>query len=252
MAKHIHAGFDILALRGNTRNADFKTAPQYFYRYLKLAAGATAALPDWRRLIMFVPTPGQDMAQVGYDNFVLAAGDTLALYSQGGSITAITNATILLAGTNVETESCAADPVHKTYQDHYKVAKPWGHELWLNGEDPVFNFKEVHLKQGHQTSLQYHNFKQETNFLFAGESDLVFKANAAVQNNDVTDADLGVLRLRPRTVMYIEPPSLHRLIAITDLYLYEAATAYLDDVFRVQDDAARGHGRIAAEHLKAG
>jgi mannose-6-phosphate isomerase-like protein (cupin superfamily) len=121
----------------------------------------------------------------------------------------------------------------------------------LNGEDPVFNFKEVHIKAGNQTSLQYHHFKEETNLLLVGDADLIYKANTAVSNDDVTPNDVGTMPLQAPSCVHMIPEVLHRLRATTDLYLYETATPFLDDVIRVQDDANRAHGRVAAEHNAA-
>ena len=52
------------------------------------------------------------------------------------------------------------------HADLYKVIKPWGHELWINGQHPCYALKEIFIKAGTKTSFQYHNFKQETNVLF--------------------------------------------------------------------------------------
>ena len=48
--------------------------------------------------------------------------------------------------------------------------------------------------------------------------------------------------------MSIEPGTIHRMIATTDLRFVEASTTHLDDVIRLQDDANRQHGRIDSEH----
>jgi len=130
----------------------------------------------------------------------------------------------------------------------YKVVKPWGHELWINGQHPAYSFKEVFLKKGSQTSLQYHRHKQETNVLFQGEARLVYKANSAVHNDDLAAHDLGVQTLAPIASIGIMPGVVHRLVAQTDLLLYEVSTPHLDDVIRLQDDANRPNGRIEAEH----
>ena len=49
-----------------------------------------------------------------------------------------------------------------------KVDKPWGHELhWAITERYVG--KVLHVKAGHALSLQYHNVKDETIFLWTGK-----------------------------------------------------------------------------------
>lgn len=130
----------------------------------------------------------------------------------------------------------------------YKVVKPWGHELWLNGQHPGYALKQIFLKAGSKTSLQYHNFKQETNVLFRGATKLHYKLNPALPNQSITVADIGAVQLEPVSTIGVSPSTLHRLEAVTDILLYETSTPHLDDVVRVQDDAKRPDGRIAAEH----
>lgn len=130
----------------------------------------------------------------------------------------------------------------------YRVDKPWGHELWINGQHPLYAFKEIYLKAGNKTSLQYHNFKQETNVLFLGQTKLHYKKNNSVSNKDVTSDDLGVTKLKPISSIDVPPGILHRLEAISDILLYETSTPHLDDVVRITDDSNRPNGRIENEH----
>ena len=130
----------------------------------------------------------------------------------------------------------------------YKVDKPWGHELWINGQHPSYALKEIYLKAGSKTSLQYHNLKQETNVLFVGRTNLHYKINNSVKNDDVTSCDLALVELAPISSIDVAPRVLHRLEAISDILLYETSTPYLDDVVRVTDDSHRPDGRIEQEH----
>lgn len=135
-----------------------------------------------------------------------------------------------------------------SHADLYKVDKPWGHELWINGQHPRYAFKEIYLKAGSKTSLQYHNFKQETNVLFEGCTNLYYKNNDSVKNDDVVSSDLALVELAPISSIDVVPGVLHRLEAITDILLYETSTPYLDDVVRVIDDSKRPDGRVEQEH----
>ena len=45
------------------------------------------------------------------------------------------------------------------------VEKPWGYEKWI-AHTKDYVLKEIFIKKGHKTSLQYHNEKKETNYLF--------------------------------------------------------------------------------------
>jgi len=131
---------------------------------------------------------------------------------------------------------------------HYKVVKPWGYELWLTKDNDRYCAKKIFIKAGNQTSLQYHNFKEETNLIESGNVTLVFKANREAQNDAVTKADLGESSFNGPVCLHVTPNTIHRLRANTDLHLFEVSTPHLDDVIRVQDDANRGNGRIESEH----
>lgn len=129
-----------------------------------------------------------------------------------------------------------------------RVSKPWGYELWLSGEGMQCSLKKIYLKQGNRTSLQYHRQKRETNYIFAGEPELTVKRSDAVSLDEVRPEHLGSVSLRTPVSVDIQPFTLHRLTAGSDLIMYEASTPELDDVVRVADDSNRGHGRISSEH----
>ena len=66
-----------------------------------------------------------------------------------------------------------------------KVDKPWGHELhWAKTERYVG--KVLHVKAGHALSLQYHNVKDETIFLWTGK--LLFEIQAGRRARQARDA----------------------------------------------------------------
>jgi len=134
------------------------------------------------------------------------------------------------------------------YADLYRVVKPWGHELWINGQHPCYALKEIFVLAGTKTSFQYHNFKQETNVLFRGTAKLHYKKNPAVANDDVTESDTGIVQIEPVSSVDVMPSTLHRLEAVSDILLYEASTPHLDDVVRVSDDNKRPDGRLEEEH----
>ena len=49
-----------------------------------------------------------------------------------------------------------------------RVEKPWGYELWWARTDRYVG-KVIHVNKGHALSLQYHNRKDETIFVWAGK-----------------------------------------------------------------------------------
>jgi hypothetical protein len=134
------------------------------------------------------------------------------------------------------------------YVDLYKVNKPWGYELWINGQHPCYALKEIFVKAGTKTSLQYHNLKQETNVLFKGTAHLHYKDDDAVDNDEVTSSDTAFVQIKPVSSVDVLPLTLHRLEAVTDILLYETSTPHLDDVIRVSDDNERPDGRVDKEH----
>ena len=110
-----------------------------------------------------------------------------------------------------------------------KVDKPWGHELhWAKTERYVG--KVLHVKAGHALSLQYHNVKDETIFLWKGK--MVFEIGPGV------DA-LEKREVLPGESIHITPHTVHRMIAVEDCDIFEVSTPELDDVVRLEDRYGR-------------
>lgn len=130
----------------------------------------------------------------------------------------------------------------------YKVNKPWGHELWINGEHELYAFKEIFIKAGTKTSLQYHKLKKETNLLVKGKALLHYKSSENVLNSDVTENDISTVELSEISSVDVSPQILHRIEAVTDIVLYETSSPHLNDVVRISDDSKRPDGRIDEEH----
>ena len=122
--------------------------------------------------------------------------------------------------------------------------------MWINGEHQCYAFKQIFIKSGTKTSLQYHNYKQETNVLFSGVAKLHFKKSPKINNDNVGAEDVDSFQLYPVSSIDVVPLTLHRIEAINDILLYEISTPHLDDVVRVSDDAKRPSGRILQEHSK--
>lgn len=172
---------------------------------------------------------------------VQSEGQPVKLKVQGGDVR------ILVAGTTRPYPELKG-LFFARHADLYKVVKPWGHELWINGQHPCYALKEIFIKAGTKTSLQYHNFKQETNVLFKGTAKLHYKENAQISNDRVKEADTAATLIEPVSSVDVMPKTLHRLEAVTDILLYETSTPHLDDVVRVLDDSKRPHGRLESEH----
>ncbi|MEO5580055.1 MAG: cupin domain-containing protein [Gemmatimonadaceae bacterium] len=112
--------------------------------------------------------------------------------------------------------------------DVLTVPKPWGHEtIWAHTKQYVG--KILHIKAGHALSIQYHNRKDETVHLLAG--DLVYR----VQRGESLDD----MHLKRGDSFRITPGTIHQMEAITDCDVLEASTNELDDVVRLSDRYGR-------------
>jgi mannose-6-phosphate isomerase-like protein (cupin superfamily) len=123
----------------------------------------------------------------------------------------------------------------------FEVTKPWGRELWINGDHPGYAFKQIHIHAGTKTSLQYHREKEETITLFDGSGTLHYKSKRTIPNDEVQPTDVSRVSISSITSVHIKPYTLHRFAADTNITFYEVSTPHLDDVVRVQDDTGRIH-----------
>jgi Mannose-6-phosphate isomerase len=219
----------------------------YAYRMVRLAAGQALAVDDLRSYSIFCLTAGD--GGVAVNGAALNQGDVANVEAAPVTVTAVSPSVLLVAGVTGDSGRAPGMAITRS-ADHYRVTKPWGHELWFNGEHPGYVLKEVFIRGGNRTSLQYHHFKEETNLLVAGTATLVYKAAAGIANDDARDSHLGSTSVQAPSFLHIVPEVLHRLIAATDVLLYEASTPHLDDVIRVQDDSGRRDGRVAHEHAR--
>jgi mannose-6-phosphate isomerase-like protein (cupin superfamily) len=114
----------------------------------------------------------------------------------------------------------------------HRVEKPWGYELiWARTDHYVG--KILHINAGESLSLQYHEVKDETIFLFTGT--MRFWAGSSMD-------DLEEVHLEAGEAFRVTPYTIHRMQAITDCDVLEASTPYLDDVVRLEDRYGRVPG----------
>jgi mannose-6-phosphate isomerase-like protein (cupin superfamily) len=217
----------------------------YRYRIVTLGPGLTHVVDDMASYSIYCLSA--EASGVELPEGMLRTADVARIEGRTVTLRASANARLLIAGVPTGTGGAPSIAITRS-ADHYKVSKPWGHELWLNGEHPAYVLKEVFIRSGNRTSLQYHHFKEETNLLVSGTATLVYKAASEIANDDAREPHLGQAKLHAPSFVHIVPEVLHRLIADSDVLLYEASTPHLDDVVRVQDDSGRAHGRIEREH----
>lgn len=105
-----------------------------------------------------------------------------------------------------------------------RVEKPWGHELiWAQTDRYVA--KILFIQKGHRLSRQYHEIKDETLFVESGEMALEIGPSDAMET----------LVMKPGDVYHVRPGTIHRMIAVSDVRVFEVSTPELDDVVRLED-----------------
>ncbi len=139
------------------------------------------------------------------------------------------------------------------YLSDYKVSKPWGEEIWLsNNYDHNklgYALKIIKMKKDKKSSLQSHEFKEETNIVLDGEVLLLYGKMAPESlKSHVKEEDLDKKIYAPLSGWSNNANELHRMIAKSDYATLEISTIELDDVIRWGDDSKRPHGRIEKEH----
>ena len=118
--------------------------------------------------------------------------------------------------------------------DVTKVEKPWGYELHWAKTDRYVG-KLIHVNAGHALSLQYHNQKDETIFLWAGR--LLFEI--AEGHEGTGGGALTKREMKPGESVHVVPRTVHRMTAITDCDIFEVSTPELQDVVRLEDRYGR-------------
>lgn len=109
-----------------------------------------------------------------------------------------------------------------------KIDKPWGYELlWAKTERYVG--KILHINAGESLSLQYHERKEETQYVLSGRIRLEVE-----EGGDLVPREMG-----PGEAYHLTPLTKHRLTALEDADVLEASTAELDDVVRLEDRYGR-------------
>lgn len=109
------------------------------------------------------------------------------------------------------------------------VPKPWGQEE-IFAETPYYVGKILTVHAGQALSLQYHEHKVETMRVLAGQGEFHWGSS------------MGELQVRPAAagdVFHVEPGTIHRLVAHTDMVILEVSTPHLQDVVRLEDRYGR-------------
>ena len=110
-----------------------------------------------------------------------------------------------------------------------RTEKPWGFEL-LFAHTTKYAGKIIFVRKGHRLSLQYHEKKDESLYVYEGKALLeIERGNGQLVSNVV----------EPGHCIRIPPFTKHRVEAIEDTTIFEVSTSELEDVKRLEDDYGR-------------
>ena len=107
--------------------------------------------------------------------------------------------------------------------------KPWGREVWFAHTDHYAG-KILEVHKGGRLSLQYHEKKTETQYLFEGKVKLTYGED---------EKNLKERILSPGDKFDSYPYTIHRIEGLEDSKIFEVSTAELDDVVKLADDYGR-------------
>jgi len=113
--------------------------------------------------------------------------------------------------------------------DVTRVDKPWGYELHWAKTDRYVG-KVLHVMAGHALSLQYHNRKDETIYLYSGR--MLFEIGSQ-------SGPLERREMKPGESVHVTAKTVHRMTALEDCDILEVSTPDLDDVVRLEDRYGR-------------
>jgi mannose-6-phosphate isomerase len=113
--------------------------------------------------------------------------------------------------------------------DESRVDKPWGYELRWAATDRYLG-KVLHVNKGEALSLQYHERKDEYQYLVKGCVDIELGG---------PDGELTTYRMRAGDTLHIRPGTRHRITAVEDSDIFEVSTPEGDDVVRLSDRYGR-------------
>ena len=108
--------------------------------------------------------------------------------------------------------------------------KPWGREIWF-ANTRKYAGKILEVKKGERLSLQFHRWKEETQFLFEGRVRITFGSS---------EKKLRAKILAPGEAFHIPPKMIHRVEGLAPLSkIFEVSTPHLNDVVKLSDDYGR-------------
>jgi mannose-6-phosphate isomerase-like protein (cupin superfamily) len=113
------------------------------------------------------------------------------------------------------------------------VDKPWGEQLVFAVTSTYCGAVDV-VRQGQSLSLQFHQLRDETLYLYQGSLQVKFEDESGA---------MRCVDMSPGQSIRFRPLRKHRITALTDSVIFEVATPQLDDVVRLQDIYGRATDR---------
>jgi mannose-6-phosphate isomerase len=111
-----------------------------------------------------------------------------------------------------------------------RIEKPWGWELlWARSE--VYVGKLLFVRAGQALSLQFHNEKDESWYVYEGRAQLEMGLPGDATPSSEVVGPGAAFRIRPGTV--------HRVHALEDTLILEVSTPQLEDIVRLEDRYGR-------------
>src|SRR3984893_4714991 len=110
-----------------------------------------------------------------------------------------------------------------TRAEDTRVDKPWGYEIRWAVTDRYLG-KVLHVNKGEALSLQYHERKDEYQYVFSGSVDI---------ETGGPDGILTTHRMVAGDTLHIKPGTRHRITAVEDTDIFEVSTPEGGDVVRL-------------------
>jgi len=110
-----------------------------------------------------------------------------------------------------------------------RVDKPWGYEIRWAITDRYLG-KVLHINKGEALSLQFHERKEESQYIVSGAIDMELGGS---------DGVLTTHRMTVGDTLHIVPGMRHRMTAVEDTDIFEVSTSEIDDVVRIEDRYGR-------------
>ena len=119
------------------------------------------------------------------------------------------------------------------------ISKHWGFEKIIYNQQ--YCGKLLYIIKGKQTSLHYHNSKDETFYIAKGRV-LVYHSSELAKIKEMINADrseevfdyLSKITLAPGDSLHMPPKTVHQIVGLEDTELFEFSTRHLDsDSYRL-------------------